>query len=161
MEDQDPIKKQQVERAYNFLITQHIAHVATVSTTNLPHVASVYYICDSLLNFYFVSQMNTLKFKNIKYNPIISLEVTDEQTLRTVQARGKAYVCTDQKESVDVVTKISQVVAYNVLWTPPTVLHNYNSTATVIKFQPEWLRLADFRELSPKRIEEIFIPILP
>lgn len=161
MEPQDAVKQQKIELAFNFLKTQIIAHVATVSTSNLPHLASVYYMCDPSLNFYFVTQMNTLKFKNLKYNPLIAMEVTDEQTLRTVQARGKAFVCADQKESIAVVNEISRTVRYNVLWTPPTIIHNYNASATVIKFQPEWLRLADFRELTPKRIEEIFIPILP
>jgi nitroimidazol reductase NimA-like FMN-containing flavoprotein (pyridoxamine 5'-phosphate oxidase superfamily) len=161
MDVQDPIKRQKIELAYNFLRTQMIAHIATVSTSNLPHIASVYFMCDAQLNFYFVTQMNTLKFKNLKFNPIISLEVTDEQSLRTVQARGKATICSDQKESVDVINQISQVVRYNVLWTPPTIMHNFNASATVVKFIPEWLRLADFRELTPKRLEEIFIPILP
>ncbi|MBP9816400.1 pyridoxamine 5'-phosphate oxidase family protein [Candidatus Woesebacteria bacterium] len=161
MDTQDPVKRNKIELAYNFLRTQIIAHIATVSTANLPHIASVYYMCDAKLNFYFVTQMNTLKFNNLKFNPIISIEVTDESTLRTVQARGKAAVCTDQKESVSVINQISQIVRYNVLWTPPTILHNYNASATVIKFAPEWLRLADFREMTPKRIEEIFIPILP
>lgn len=161
MDTQDPVKRQRIEIAYNFLHTQVIAHIATVSTANLPHIASVYYMCDQSLNFYFVTQMNTLKFKNLKFNPIISIEVTDEKSLRTVQARGKASICTDQAESVRVIGEISQIVKYNVLWTPPTIMHNFNASATVIKFVPEWLRLADFRELTPKRIEEIFIPILP
>ncbi len=161
MDTQDPVKRRNIELAYNFLSTQMIAHVATVSTSNLPHLASVYYMVDPALNIFFVTQMNTLKFKNLKFNPIISVEVTDEQSLRTVQARGKASVCTDQKESISVINQISQIVRYNVLWTPPTIMHNFNSSATVIKFKPEWLRLADFRELTPKRLEEIFIPILP
>ena len=161
MDTQDPVKRRNIELAYNFLSTQMIAHVATVSTSNLPHIASVYYMADQALNIYFVTQMNTLKFQNLKYNPIISIEVTDEQSLRTIQARGKAAVCTDQKESISVINQISQIVRYNVLWTPPTIMHNFNSSATVIKFKPEWLRLADFRELTPKRLEEIFIPVLP
>jgi len=161
METQDPVKRQRIELAYNFLRTQLVAHIGTISTTNLPHVAPVYFMVDPTLNFYFVTQMNTVKFKNLKYNPIIALEVTDSNSLRTVQARGKASICLDQKESISVINQISKTVQYNVLWTPPTILHNFNSSATVVKFQPEWLRLADFRELTPKRIEEIFIPILP
>ena len=78
-----------------------------------------------------------------------------------MQARGRATVCADQKESINVINQISQIVKYNVLWTPPTIVHNFNASATVVKFVPEWLRLGDFRELTPKRIEEIFIPVLP
>ena len=58
----------------DFLLKNEGCRVATVSPNNTPHIAPVTYIFEEG-DFYFATDYNTRKYKNLKQNPNVALAV--------------------------------------------------------------------------------------
>ena len=62
------------DKEIKFLLNNEVCRVATVSSDNIPHVVPVsYIIIDNL--FFFATDYNTRKYKNLKKNKNVALVI--------------------------------------------------------------------------------------
>lgn len=76
--------------AIEFLHSKKLAVVSTLTEDNEPQGATVFYVVDDNLDFYFVTRKQTRKFKNIQNNPKVGIVVGAELAPATIQIQGKA-----------------------------------------------------------------------
>lgn len=76
--------------AMDFLKSNFISVVATVSKENKPEAATVYYWIDNDLNFFFMTHQHSRKFINLQSNNRIAMVVGSVFEPRTVQIEGEA-----------------------------------------------------------------------
>lgn len=129
--------------AWDFLRRQCVATLATVSPDGQPQAATIYYVVDHRLTFYFLTKDSTRKYKNIMATPRVALVVSDPTTLTTVQAEGIATEVIDaaERDKVFVLLKESNVSA--AAWPPP--ISKLGGGVHVMQITPRWLRWGDFR----------------
>src|SRR5688500_4360080 len=66
------------------------ATLSTVSASNKPHAAAIYYVTDDDLNFYFVTDNTSRKYKHIKARPSVAMTITHVEQQLTAQLTGRA-----------------------------------------------------------------------
>jgi pyridoxamine 5'-phosphate oxidase family protein len=77
------------DKERDYLNTQHLARIATVSPASQPDVAPVGYEFDG--ECFYIGGLRleaTLKYKNIQYNPKVSLAVDDLEEVNPWKPRG-------------------------------------------------------------------------
>jgi uncharacterized protein len=75
----------------DFLLKNEGCSVATVSPSNTPHIVPVSYIFEEG-DFYFATDYNTRKYKNLKQNPNVALAIDVYSSInnRAIIIHGKA-----------------------------------------------------------------------
>jgi uncharacterized protein len=75
----------------DFLLKNEGCRVATVSPSNTPHIVPVSYIFEEG-DFYFATDYNTRKYKNLKQNPNVALAIDVYSSInnRAIIIHGKA-----------------------------------------------------------------------
>lgn len=143
--ESNPKQKEQILR---FLREHHGAVIATVSQEGLPESAYVFYVVDEVdgnLFFYFLTKKSTRKYENVQSNKQISLVVTDEARLVTVQGSGEVTEVLEDAESTRVFDALVKVMMKNIEnWPPP--VGKMEGDLAVLRVKPAWLRLCDFAE---------------
>jgi len=78
--------------AFQFLQTNKSAALATISSNNRPHVATVYYLADNKLNLYFVTSIESTKYTNLIRYPYIAMAISQDnpRVRKTLQLSGLA-----------------------------------------------------------------------
>ena len=87
----------------DFLAESHVAHIATVRPDGRPHLTPISYIAelDTQGKAYLMAPENTVKFRNIRRNPKVSLSVAnDQRPFDYVLLEGEGRLTQDNMEDV-------------------------------------------------------------
>lgn len=132
------------DQVVDFLEKHYIAFIATVSEDEKPHGATIYYAVDNQLTFYFLTKSETFKYKNLQKNPNLTFVVTDEKTLKTIQANGIAEEIKNKSELSRAMFLIAELHHnYSLRWSAP-IYKIKKGNYRFIKFTPQWIRLLNF-----------------
>ena len=133
---------------YTYLQSLYIAVLSTATPSGAPYAATIYFITDPDLNFYFLTKSDTKKSRNIEENSNVALTTVDTSTPRTIQASGKVVEVEDPTQYRRMLERISEANAKKggFYWPPPLSKINSSGDLVLYKFTPEWLRFADFSE---------------
>ncbi len=136
------------EEIYTYLQSLYIAVLATATHSGVPYAATIYFITDQELNFYFLTKSDTKKSRNLEKNNHAALTVIDASSPRTIQATGKVTEVEDPTQYRQMLIRISEANAKKggFYWPPPLSKINSEGDLVLYKFTPEWLRFADFSE---------------
>lgn len=133
------------KKALDFLNKNHLGVVATASKKGLPHASSVFFLCESDFDIYFLTKTETTKFRNISENPHVSLVVTDSSKHITLQLHGLATKVDDTEIVRKKLDKLAQIITdYSEVWPAPVSKMDAGSYV-VIHIKTSDLSLGDFR----------------
>ncbi len=121
--------------------TNITASLGTVSSEGAPHSAIVYFSIDENLHFYFLTAVDTQKYKNLLANPKASLALGSGPEYVTVQAQGQTALLEkgSEEEKIAIATIKKRLVENQQTW-PIFQLSDYESEAVaVFKFTPSVL----------------------
>jgi len=149
------VNKEEIRnKVIGFLKNHELAVVATISD-NKPEAATVGFLTDEELNFFFMSKKTSRKIENLKTNSNIAIVIGTEKGSNTLQVEGDAKVFFDSdQEFAQVVTKISNIepIYYGPL------LKMGGTDFAIVKVKPNWIRWLDFNDLTGK---EEFFQLIP
>lgn len=140
------------QQAYEFLNQINIAVLATVAE-NKPLASTMYFVVESDLSVYFITEKETQKFQHIQKNPNVSLVVTNRESVQTMQIMGLAENVTDAAKKTEIIQQMSAVNAKkNWLHWPPPISKVEAGEMVVIKVSPTWMRYADYLQDDATKI---------
>lgn len=87
----------------DFLAESHVAHIATVRPDGRPHLTPISYIAEleDKGKAYVMAPENTVKFRNVRRNPKVSLSVaSDQRPFDYVLLEGEGRLTKDNMEDV-------------------------------------------------------------
>lgn len=129
----------------NFFTHHTLATIATKASENrYPHVTPLFYVTDENLHLYFMSHENSEKLKKILSNPRITVSITDQSTITTLQLKGVTTAIEDSPKKIEVMEKIIRVSndASNNSFPPITKLSG--GPLHVYEFTPQWFQYSNF-----------------
>lgn len=135
----DDIKKE----AISYLSRHLYANLATISAENQqqPHASTIAYFNDGL-ELYFVTSLQTEKFRNIAKNPRVSLTVDEDEAdwsrITGLQIEGEAEVLTTEKIA-DIVPQFLGKFPYAKTLPP-------NPESRFIRIMPKKIWLINYRK---------------
>jgi len=149
------------KKVHAFLKKHPMGVLSTASKDGTPWGAAVYYISDESFNCYFVTRVETFKYKNMDINPVAALTVADNKMQTTVQLVGKIAkvpVHDYMQLFFDKFAKLRPEDDYH--WAPPLEkIHKGNYMA--LKLAPLHLQYADYsqtkRDVQADYIETIIV----
>lgn len=156
------------EEIYSYLQFLTIGVLSTVSDTGKPYAAVIYFVVDHNLNFFFVTKTDTKKSQNLEKNNNAAITILDPNFPKTVQATGIVEAVQEPDMHTYLLKRISEANSKKGIyyWPPPLSKLNSQGDLILYKFQPDWLRFADFTE-STYSVESsgvktnIFYQIIP
>ncbi len=92
------MNKEKAQKAWEFLKSNRLATIATVSEENTPHTSLIYYITGENFHIYMVIAKDSRKFKNISQNNKVALVVRHDMEPLVVQLNGVAKIVEDENE---------------------------------------------------------------
>lgn len=132
---------------------QHLASIATISVDGKPHSSTVFYVVDDNMNLYFPTRSKSRKFENIQTNSSVSVDITDEQRMQTIQIQGTAEEIEDPKMTMQLIERLLSASGDQHIslgkWIPP-IKQMREGHFAIIKVTPDWMRLGDFSEEAQK-----------
>ncbi len=145
------------ERLLEFLRSNNVGVLATVSSAGMPHAATVYITFDQDLNIYFVTRNGTRKSQNIHANGQAALAIYNAATQTTLQAEGTAIEVSDPSKTQWVFNDIWRIATQTSPDNPPpqtqlTGAGEYKA----YKLSAPSLRLATFKGQGSTNPEQIF-----
>jgi general stress protein 26 len=144
---------------YSYLDSLAIAVLSTTSDAK-PHAAVIYFVPDEDLNFYFITKSDTKKSQNLEKNNNAALTIVDPHSPKTIQATGTVEELEESEKYKKIMDKIAEENAKGngFYWPPPLSKLDSKGDLVLYKFQPDWLRYADFTKSTK---ESIFYDIIP
>lgn len=131
------IKKDDVTK---FLKSNFVASLSTMGNIK-PTSSPIVYVIDNRLNFYFVTNTNTYKAKNILNNPNVSMSVWQFSQM-SIQMDGIATEITDDATKEWVIEEFGEAATKDPnFWAP--IFRIKRSDYVVFKVEPTWLRALD------------------
>lgn len=130
----------------SFLRTHSVCHIATMTEKKTPHVSTVYYHVTSTLIFYIITLSETEKYKNIQKNSHVSLVVSDEVTLETVQIEGQASEIHDPDERFVMFQIVARVQTRNKASSSPPISKLNKGSMQVLMIKPSRIRYSNFKK---------------
>jgi general stress protein 26 len=145
---------------YSFLTPLAIAVLSTSTKDGIPHAAIIYFLPDEELNFYFLTKSDTKKSKNLERNNRAALTIVDPKSPRTIQATGEVSEIEEPEMYTKIMEKIAEENAKgnSFYWPPPLSKLDSEGDLILYRFQPDWLRYADFTESTS---ENVFYDVIP
>ncbi len=134
--------------------------VAVLSTTNddKPTCSPVVYVVDEDLNFYFVTNTDTYKAKNIQKNPNVSMAVWQFLQM-SVQMDGIASEVTDESMKEWVIEAFGDAATKDPnFWAP--IFRIQRSDYVVFKIKPTWLRTLDLTHSTVRSKQSPYTSII-
>jgi len=141
-----------------FLKNKQVAVISTVSETNQPESATIFYAVDDDLTFYFTTKSFTRKYKNLEHNHEVSLVIGTENVPVTVQIQGRAEQIQDDIEASQRLTQLRDVFTKNEFVGPLFEMVGEKNELILYKITPTWIRWLDMREGTD---HNEFIQVLP
>ncbi|MBI5122397.1 pyridoxamine 5'-phosphate oxidase family protein [Candidatus Roizmanbacteria bacterium] len=155
------------EKIYLYLKSHHIAALSTASEEKRPHGALVYVFADPDLNFYFFTKSKTKKAEDLENNNQAALTVFDPTFPRTIQAEGTVQKIVDEALYDKLFNFLMSQTAKEeegLYWPPPISKVYIAGELTLFKFEPKWLRFADFSDSKTflhVNLENNFFQVIP
>jgi len=138
-------------KVHKFLSEHRLATLATVAETKVPNAAAIYYIVDKEFNIYFMTRIESRKFLNLEINPTVSMVITDETTMETVQLSGVAERIENPTEESANLTRLWTADHRNPNWPGPAVKlfeAGHSVQLAVVKVVPNEMTYALFKRLD-------------
>lgn len=152
------------KEAYDFIMANRAASLATVSEGNLPHVAIVYCITKEDLSLYFMTRVEARKFANIVYQPIVAMSITDEKHLQTIQLTGTAERVDNLSQELAIWHELMLFRLPNKDQKPVPSIQLFESGSTnelaIIKVTPAEMTFADFDIQPDGRYKSFFRKVI-
>lgn len=138
----------QYQKVHAFLKHNPMAVLSTVTPDGIPWGSAIYYVSDEDFNFYFVTRVETQKYKNIDNSPVAAITVADNDSQTTVQVTGTISQLPVKDYMEVIFEKLASIRPKNNLqWTPPlTKIHEGNYMP--LKLTPTKLQYADFSHMK-------------
>lgn len=125
-----------------------IATFSTLGKDGTPHGAAVYVCADENQPvIYFLTKQETLKLKNLRANPKVSLTIVNPSENSTLQAGGMAFEVSEAHTIDTVMDKISREHDYANDWLPP-IAKIRAGAYVIIGIKLSNARLARFKGMS-------------
>lgn len=141
-----------------FLKSKSVAVLSTVSSTNQPMAATIYYTIDDHFIVYFMTKGFTRKYQNLEANREVSLVVGTENIPVTVQIQGTAEKIDNDLEYAQYLGELKNRFFQNTFIAPLFQLQDEKNTIVFYKIIPSWIRWLDLRDTSGQKG---FVQILP
>lgn len=145
----------------DFLKSNKVGVLATADKKGVPHAATIYFIADTELSFFFVTKEKTTKHKNLQQNSNVSLAVYDAKSQTTLQIDGKATLIEDMKQFMDRFNKLLKVSLDTGDSPRPPVSKLYAGNYFMYKLQPKQIRLAEYMKPDHGDFGSLFEVVKP
>jgi general stress protein 26 len=149
--------------AHKFLNAHRAATLATVNPKKQPDAASVFYIVDEELTIYFMTRVESRKFHNIEKQTIVSMVITDEDTMETIQLTGAAERVENLEEENEALTKLWTADYRNPNWPGPAVKlfeSGHSTQIAVVKVVPREMTYAVFKKRDKGKYGSFFEEVI-
>ncbi|MEN9407438.1 MAG: hypothetical protein RLZZ455_654 [Candidatus Parcubacteria bacterium] len=146
---------------YNYLTSHVLAVLSTIDPEEKPYAATMFYIVDKKLNFYFFSRTHTRKIDNVKRSKNVAITVIDQEHAITVQAQGIIEEILDEEDRTRLIGIMGEhtVQKASHLW-PPPIAKLPEGDLTILRVVPTWIRYGDYSKISTDS-DGIFYQIEP
>ncbi len=136
------------EKVLEFLKERPHGILSTVSANGKPWGSSIYFAHDEDIDLFFITKVNTLKYKNIQENPNVALTISDDSLQTTVQIAGRV----DRVPAKDIVDVVMKKLARikpkdNNKWVPPIVKVDAGEYI-VLKITPNKMHFANYQQVK-------------
>lgn len=152
------VTPEQETKFREFIQSNIVAVLSTVSPKGLPMSATVYYFADEKCNFYFMTKTFSRKYENLKHNPNVALVIGTENKPVTVQVQGIAEQIIDPQELNERFEQIKQRFFRNDYVAPLFQMVPEKNEIVIYKLTPSWIRYLDLRG---ENVDTGYIQILP
>ena len=149
--------------AHKYLSAHRTATLATVNAKKKPDAASVFYIVDNDLTIYFMTRIESRKFHNLENQTIVSMVITDEETMETIQLTGAAERIENLEEEGRALTKLWTADYRNPNWPGPAVKlfeSGHSVQLAVVKVVPQEMTYAVFERQNKGKYGSFFEKII-
>ena len=133
----------------DFLISNPIATIATVSPSGKPHATVVYFSFNDDFSVSFVTKVGTEKHKNIKRKHDVMMVVYEASTQTSVQITGRAVDITDTPEAHEVFKNTLKAVESTSESGIPPISKLEDGRYISYKVIPSQIRMAVFARPDP------------
>ena len=149
--------------AHTFLCTHRAATLATMNADKKPDAATVYYIVDKDLTIYFMTRIESRKFHNLENHPAVSMVITDEHTMETIQLTGHAERIENSITESEALTKLWRADYKNPNWPGPAVKlfeSGHSAQLAVVKVAPQEMTYAVFQRQDKGKYTSFFEKVI-
>jgi general stress protein 26 len=129
--------------ALAFLKAHKTGVLATSPHEGGVHASMVYYIADDAFNVYFLTLVNSRKFKALKEHPQIAFTVATPDVPQTLQMEGMATDITLDEDASKKKDELFQVLNSNPWFYAPITKLDPSETV-IVWIRPTWIRWADY-----------------
>ena len=137
--------------------------MATVATEEKPDAATVFYVVDEDLTIYFMTRVESRKFLNLEKQPMVSMVITDEKTMETIQLTGTAERIQNLNDESGALTKLWTVDYRNPNWPGPAVKlyeSGHSVQLAVVKVVPQEMTYALFERQDKGKYRPFFEKVI-
>lgn len=149
--------------AYKFLSVHRVATLATIAVNGPPDLATIYYIVDEDLNLYFMTRIESRKYRNLKEQPMLSMVITDEGTMETIQLTGMSERIENFKDESAVLSKLWVADYAEQHWPGPAVKlyeAGHSAQLAVTKIIPTEMTYASFERQDKGNYKSFFLSVI-
>jgi len=130
---------------YDFLSKHKLAVLSTTDGKNDVWGAAIYYVADTSLTFYFLTQTGSKKYQHILKNNHVALTVADDEAQATVQAAGLVEEVPIGEEQDEAFRKLAVIHPPGEFsWKPP-VSKLSDGPTILLRMRPSMLQFAGFK----------------
>lgn len=138
-EDMDRARKD----ALAFLKRHRTGVLATSPHAGGVHASMVYYMADDAFNVYFLTLVNSRKFKALQEHPQVAFTVATPDVPQTLQIEGMAADITLDEDAAKKKDELFQVLNTNP-WFYAPISRLDPAETVVVWIRPTWVRWADY-----------------
>lgn len=133
-----------VERAYRFLESHPAGVISTVQPDGMPHAVVVYFTINKEFEMFFVTKVETRKYRNIRSNPNAVIVSFDNFSQTTVQVTGVVSEEKDDKLRRALLSTLDRLTEAGTYSRTPPITKLEAGEYIVLKLKPEMIRMAIF-----------------
>lgn len=156
-------KKELVRKEVLSFLMEKSTCVAATTRKDDPFASTVYYIVDDAFTFYFATQTNTEKYKNLTKNDKIALVVGTGPKHISVNVKGRAQLVAGEEKTM-VFERLLMLMFHDHIknWPVRDMAKSYNAEMVVFKVTPEEIIFMNFDDASyPASLSDRFLTVLP
>ncbi|MFI5270432.1 MAG: pyridoxamine 5'-phosphate oxidase family protein [Candidatus Saccharimonadales bacterium] len=153
------------KRAYQFMLDNRTAALASSGKKGIPHVATIYFLPKKDMTLYFTTRAEGRKFTNMLNNPIVSMAINSDDSggMVTIQLTGKVERIEDLKEEQDITLELWSLRYDEASWPPPPLRlyeRGHADSLAVMKVTPTEMTMANFEVSDDNRYIPFFQKIV-
>lgn len=138
-----------------FIRSNRIMVLSTVSPDNTPESALVYYGWDGQLTMYCCTYNKSRKFHNIQTNNKVSIVIGQEIKAVVLQVEGTAKIIHDKLQKAEVMDKYARKATENQesIYFPPLLSLTVDSPMEFLEITIDWFKFSTFESHFPNILE--------